>query len=321
LNTTGDDNSFFGRDAGFSNTTGGYNSFFGRDAGGANTTGVSNSFFGGSAGYANTTGVYNSFFGRLAGWSNTGGNFNAFFGGLAGQYNTAGTNNAFVGGHAGFLNTTGGDNSFVGRAAGYNNTTGASNSFFGGSAGYFNTTGTYNSFFGYSSGASNGTEHNNTFLGALSNGTTAITNATAVGYRASVTQGDSLVLGSINGVNGATADTNVGIGTTAPAERLHVVGNIRLSGSVITAAPSEPVPDYVFEPDYKLMPIDELAKYVARERHLPSVPKASEIQEKGLDLGAFQMKLLEKIEELTLYSVEQAKRIRALEKRLAGQER
>jgi hypothetical protein len=67
-------------------------------------------------------------------------------------------------------------------------------------------------------------ENQNTFIGAHSDGTAGISNATALGYAAKVTQSNSLVLGSINYVNGATADTNVGIGTTAPTGKLHVKG-------------------------------------------------------------------------------------------------
>jgi hypothetical protein len=84
--------------------------------------------------------------------------------------------------------------------------------------------GIWNSFFGNNAGLSNTTEENNTFLGALSDGAAGITNATAIGFRAKVTQSNSLVLGSINGLNFATADTKVGIGTTAPAANLHVTG-------------------------------------------------------------------------------------------------
>ena len=68
-----------------------------------------------------------------------------------------------------------------------------------------------------------------------------MTNATAIGANASATTSNSLVLGSINGVNGATASANVGIGTTAPTEKLHVVGNIRIvdgneaAGRVLTS--------------------------------------------------------------------------------------
>jgi hypothetical protein len=102
---------------------------------------------------------------------------------------------------------------------------------------------------------------------------------------------------------------NVGIGTTTPTEKLQVVGNIRVSGSIINSIFEEDVPDYVFESDYKLMPIKQLENYLATEKHLPNVPSAAEIKQKDLNMSEFQMKLLEKIEELTLYMVNQAKEI------------
>jgi hypothetical protein len=98
---------------------------------------------------------------------------------------------------------------------------------------------------------------------------------------------------------------NVGIGTPNPTERLHVVGNIRLTGTILADAPEAPFPDYVFEPEYKLMPLEQLKQFLAREKHLPKMPTAREIREKGLNLAEIQMKLLEKIEELTLYTVRQ----------------
>src|SRR6266571_740647 len=85
-------------------------------------------------------------------------------------------------------------------------------------------TGSGNTFIGLSSGFSNSGEDNNTFIGTFSNGAGGITNATGIGYQASVTQSNSLVLGSINGANFANADTNVGIGTTSPAKLLHLSG-------------------------------------------------------------------------------------------------
>jgi hypothetical protein len=102
---------------------------------------------------------------------------------------------------------------------------------------------------------------------------------------------------------------NVGIGTAAPTEKLHVAGNIRFTGSLVNSAPSELVPDYVFEPGYTLMSIKDLASFLAKEKHLPNVPSAAEIKENGLNFGEFQMRLLEKMEELTLYTVQQAKDI------------
>jgi endosialidase-like protein len=186
---SGSNNSFFGFGSGAANTTGFSNSFFGMNAGKANTTGEGNSFFGRQAGFGNTTGEINSFFGDWAGLSNTTGNLNSFFGHRAGWHNTSGSNNVILGYDAGQTNTTGNSNSFLGTAAGWSNVTGSSN----------------------------------TYLGTIADGSADINNSTAVGARAKVTQSNSLVLGSISGINGATADTKVGIGTTAPTFKLHVV--------------------------------------------------------------------------------------------------
>jgi hypothetical protein len=116
--------------------------------------------------------------------------------------------------------------------------TGADNAFFGPGAGVGNTSGANNTFVGVSAGQSNTTESLNTFIGAHALGAGGITNATAIGASAQVTRSNSLVLGSINNVNFAIADTKVGIGTTAPVDLLHVVGHgtaIRVTdGSIST---------------------------------------------------------------------------------------
>ncbi len=84
---------------------------------------------------------------------------------------------------------------------------------------------------------------------------------------------------------------------------------MRIDGDLIWTDPGAAMPDYVFDPDYKLMGIDELGKFITGEKHLPNIPAAAEIRDKGLNMGDFQMKLLEKIEELTLYTVQQSKAI------------
>jgi Chaperone of endosialidase len=201
-----------GSSAGFAITTGGSNAFFGQAAGQRTTTGGSNSFFGQAAGQTNTSGVTNSFFGAFTGRSNTFGFANAFFG-----YNS------------GSLNTTGNDNSFFGYEAGRDNTSGFRNSSFGRDAGNANTTGVHNSFFGFAAGNSKILGSNNSYFGANSDSTDGLRNATAIGNRAYVTQDNSLVLGSISGINDCTAtldcsSVNVGIGTTAPLKKLHVAG-------------------------------------------------------------------------------------------------
>jgi hypothetical protein len=101
---------------------------------------------------------------------------------------------------------------------------------------------------------------------------------------------------------------NVGIGTTAPTQKLEVAGNIRVTGgSFIDDGVTLNAPDYVFESDYRLMTLDELRAFIARKKHLPNMPSAAEIRQNGLNLSQYQMKLLEKIEELTLHVLSEQK--------------
>lgn len=72
---------------------------------------------------------------------------------------------------------------------------------------------------------------------------------------------------------------------------------------------SETWPDYVFEKDYKLLPLDELEIFLIQNKHLPSVPSEQQIKEEGIDLGEMNVKMMEKIEELTLYLIEQNKEL------------
>ena len=111
---------------------------------------------------------------------------------------------------------------------------------------------------------------------------------------------------------------SVGIGTTAPSSKLHVNGgDIRVSnGSFIDDGVTLNAPDYVFEPDYRLMPLAELKEFVIQEKHLPNIPNAHEVKQKGLNLSQFQMRLLEKVEELTLYTVTQDERLTAQQEEL-----
>jgi len=112
---------------------------------------------------------------------------------------------------------------------------------------------------------------------------------------------------------------NVGIGTSSPSSKLEVSGgDIRVTaGSFIDDGTALAAPDYVFEEDYSLMPLDELQRYIDQEKHLPNIPSAEDIKKHGLNLSQFQMKLLEKIEELTLYTLAQQKQIEQQQEAMA----
>tara|TARA_R110000796_G_scaffold251498_1_gene383044 strand:+ start:4444 stop:5133 length:690 start_codon:yes stop_codon:yes gene_type:complete len=115
------------------------------------------------------------------------------------------------------------------------------------------------------------------------------------------------------------ASGNVGIGTTVPDAMLTVKGNIH--AKEIKVDLSVPAPDYVFKEDYDLRTLEETKSYIKENGHLPNIPSAQDFEENGLDLGVMNMKLLEKIEELTLYVIQQneiniqlSQRIEELEK-------
>jgi hypothetical protein len=162
----------------------------------------------------------------------TGGHGNSFFGMTAGEFNGVGSDNSYFGRSAGFFNNGGSDNSLFGSSAGAQSRA-SNNSFFGKSAGELTTTGGYNSFFGVNTGITNRSGQLNTILGGYADvATDNLINAAAIGFQALVAQNNSLVLGSINGINGATADTSVGIGTSAPTSKLEVRnGEIRSTGA------------------------------------------------------------------------------------------
>jgi hypothetical protein len=74
--------------------------------------------------------------------------------------------------------------------------------------------------------------------------------------------------------------------------------------------------DFVFADDYKLMPLKQLEEYINEEKHLPEVPSAEEVVKEGVDLGQMQAKLLQKVEELTLYVIQQQKEISKQQKEI-----
>lgn len=118
----------------------------------------------------------------------------------------------------------------------------------------------------------------------------------------------------------------IGIGTTNPDELLTVKGKIHTQ-EVIVDLNGAVAPDYVFESyfdgiskfnsSYRLLTLPEIETYIKEFHHLPNIPSAKEIEKNGLSLKEMNLLLLEKIEELTLYTIQQQKEIDLLKEKVS----
>ncbi|MFZ0761871.1 MAG: tail fiber domain-containing protein, partial [Candidatus Sulfotelmatobacter sp.] len=205
-----------------SNTTGYYNTATGESALASNSTGDLNTATGASALQSNTTGNNNTGEGTSVLGFNTTGSDNTANGAGALQLNTTGSNNTAAGFEALIGNDTGSSNTAVGYDALGQSSSGCCNVAVGNYALQMVSTAQATTGVGNHAGATSDstlvTGANNTALGTGTRfGTGTLTNATALGANAEVDASNSLVLGSINGVNGQTATVKVGIGTTTPS--------------------------------------------------------------------------------------------------------
>ncbi|WP_417887102.1 hypothetical protein [Zunongwangia sp.] len=125
-----------------------------------------------------------------------------------------------------------------------------------------------------------------------------------------------IVLAPNNGniiLNPRNTAGNIGIGITNPNYKLDVYGTIHAKEVRVDL---NSWPDYVFEKDYKLPTIKEVKQFIKEEGHLQGVPSAKEVKEEGIMLGGMDAKLLQKIEELTLYLIKQNEEIAYLKEEL-----
>ncbi len=104
---------------------------------------------------------------------------------------------------------------------------------------------------------------------------------------------------------------NVGIGTINPDVKLAVNGTIH--AEEVRVDLNVPGVDYVFEKSYPLKPLSTVDKYISLNHHLPDMPSGKSMEKNGIDVSEINMKLLKKVEELTLYLIQQEKRIQQLE--------
>lgn len=102
------------------------------------------------------------------------------------------------------------------------------------------------------------------------------------------------------------ANGNVGIGESDPSEKLVVDGKLIAEEVKVQAVPSA---DYVFQPGYKLLSIQEVESFINENQHLPDIPSAQEFKKEGIGLGEMDNMLLRKVEELTLYMIDMQKQM------------
>lgn len=117
---------------------------------------------------------------------------------------------------------------------------------------------------------------------------------------------------------------NVGIGTDAPTQKLDVNGNIKAinfyaNGTVFAnevKVEATTWSDFVFDKNYKLLPLEEVKAHIDEYKHLPDVPSEKQVIEGGINIAEMQAKLLQKIEELTLYVIQQDAKNKQLEQEI-----
>ncbi len=137
----------------------------------------------------------------------------------------------------------------------------------------------------------------------------------------------SLVIWSNSGANNylvlQPSWGNTGIGTYSPNAKLHINGtqligstsdriaagyNLSVHGKIIAEEVKVQLyaawPDYVFSNNYKLMPLEQLEQSINTNKHLPNIPAAAEVEKNGIMLGDMNRRLMEKVEELTLYIID-----------------
>ena len=332
-NLMGESNTFLGYQAGYNNQSGSNNVFIGYLTGQSNTNGLGNLFLGQQAGQANTVGNYNLFMGNSSGQNTTTGSGNTAIGDGSGLSNTNGSRNTYIGQYAGLNNQTGTDNVFIGYAASAG-TVNLTNAVAIGARAVVNQNNSIvlgnGANVGIGTSAPSAKLHvtsgqDNTSGLRLEN----LTNASpAVGNQSkflTVDVSGNVILGTTgNGGRLAAEDAlwqrtssgllqsgqanavviGQGLNTTPAGYKLFVEQGILTERVKVAVKNTTEWSDYVFTPGYRLAPLSEVEAQIQQTGHLPGIPSAQQMVEQGNDLHRTDAKLLEKIEELTLHSIQ-----------------
>lgn len=334
-NTSGYVNMFLGNAAGLSNTSGWGNIFIGNSAGYSNTTGIANMFLGQQAGF-NSTGDYNVFLGNASGSATVSGSGNTAIGDGSLLRNLTGQHNTAIGQYAG-VESKNDENVFIGYGADVTPATpnitnavaiGARARVSKSNSVILGGTGVSSVSVGIGNTAPTASLHITTGVtnssGLRLENLTSSSPATAFSqYKfLSVDGSGNVILASLNGSARAGAELwevkgdnlqnanegsviiGQGISKTPAGYKLFVEEGILTEKVKVAVKSTTDWSDKVFEAGYPLKSLREVAQYIKQTGHLPGVPSATEVVEKGIDVAKMDAKLLEKVEELTLYSIQ-----------------
>ncbi|OJJ17686.1 hypothetical protein BKI52_27885 [marine bacterium AO1-C] len=316
---------------------------------GAGNVGGNNTSIGYQAGDI-ITANYNTFIGYYAGLKATNAYTNVFVGAQSGMNTTTGSSNTFLGRESGRMNLTGSSNVYVGQGAGFKNTIGRNNVILGTLAGHQNQ-GNGNVFIGNLAGfnelgsdklyIANSNTSTPLVYGDFANSKLNINGSLQADYLTVDPQdntnegGEILLMGAgfnpsyklenshgefrLSNNNGThmivTPTGNIGIGTSDPGSyKVAVEG--KLGAREIQITQITPWPDYVFASNYKLLPLEEVERFINQHKHLPEVPSAKVVEKEGIEVGKMNATLLRKIEELTLHMIEVNKQVKGLQKKV-----
>lgn len=123
---------------------------------------------------------------------------------------------------------------------------------------------------------------------------------------------------SLNYDNDFTGGTRIGNTFLVKGDNASLQGKLEAKEIKVTLTPTA---DFVFEEKYNLPKLEDVEKHIKEKKHLPDIASAKEMEKEGVNVGEFQIKLLQKIEELTLYTIEQNKLIKEQQKRIEKLER
>lgn len=334
-NTTGNVNLAIGTAALYSNLVSTGNIAIGDSAMFANSSGIVNVALGNLALRYNVSGYQNAAIGDRALFSNENGLNNTAINSMALFSNISGSQNTAIGVVSLYSNQTGGSNTAIGNASLFNNkssrnvavgvnvllnnTIGSQNTAVGTWAMQNNLSGSYNAAYGHNALIANASGNNNVAIGDSAGYQSLGSGNIYLGKRAGYNEISDNKIYIANDSNktilyGDLATGQILLGNSEPTgyifkgtRSLNVLGGI-LTDSLRVALSSSWA-DYVFSNQYNLMSLKELEEFIKINKHLPNIPSDAEVKANGVEVATTQIKLLEKIEELTLYILQQQKEI------------